>query len=184
VRRKKPLRSRTPLQRKKKLKAAGIKTGKPPQRRTPLKRTGFAAYRATKSRLDAQAHAAWRSKVVRGRCVMCVWLGKSRDAHYEYDPHHVLPARYIRRYVRSLRLPADEAARLMRSLLYDPRNGICLDRRCHEKHETAFLPVPREAIPAKAWQFTRELGLEWVLDRLYPSDADRSVPARDDPGGA
>lgn len=106
--------------------------------------------------------------MARGRCVVCEWKGREHDEHHEHDPHHVLPARYIRRYVRSLRLPADEAAKLLRSLLWDPRNGICLDRRCHDKHEKAFRRVPREVIPEKAWQFARELGLERVLERAYP----------------
>lgn len=170
MRRRKQLRARTPLQRTKALRqVAPLARGAPLARRTPLKRTGtWRASKATWERLDAQAHAAWKQKVTHGRCVVCVADGRERDAHPEHDPHHVLPQRVIRRYVRSLRLPVEDAKRLLRSLLWDPRNGICLDRRCHDKHESGFRPVPRELIPAKAFQFARELGLDWWLEKHYP----------------
>lgn len=169
MRRKKPIRPRTPLQRKKALKnTTPLRSRSTLKRSKPLKRGNLRALRLAWTKLDEQAHAEWRRKVIRGRCVICVLKGRRSDLHHEHDPHHVLPARYIRRYVRSLQLPAAEARKLLRSLLYDPRNGLCLDRRCHDRHEMAFEHVPYEAIPQKAIQFARELGLEWVLEKLYP----------------
>lgn len=155
---------RTPLKAGKPLAA-----GKPLERKTPLKRGRWT--RVTWElwdKLDAAAHAEWKRKVTRLRCARCAARGREHDADNRRDPHHILPARYLRRYVRGLRLPADEARVLLRSLLYDPRNGMCLCRKCHENHENASHSVLREMIPAKAWQFAEELGMAHVLERLYP----------------
>lgn len=123
--------------------------------------------------MEADAHHHWREKVIRNRCAVCALQGREHDSHHLHDPHHILPARYIRRFVRTkrreLHLDVDETKRLLLSLMYDPRNGMSLDRRCHDKHEKAFFRVPREAIPRKAWQFAAELEMTHVLERLYPA---------------
>lgn len=164
---------RTPLKRGKELRSVkGLARGKPLERKTPLRRSGRwnRGDWEQHTRLMAAAHAAWKQKVTHARCAVCVAQGRKpeQDCSKQRDPHHILPARYIRRYVRALRLPKDEAASLLRSLLYDTRNGMCLGRRHHDKHETAKERVPQELIPRKAWQFAGELGLEHVLERLYP----------------
>lgn len=143
--------------------------GKPLERRTPLSRGRWNrnAWEQFSARM-ASAHAAWKKKVTRSRCAMCAARGVEIDAHSTRDAHHILPARYIRRYVRSLQLPAEDAAKLLRSLLYDHRNGLCLCRRCHDKHETGHTRVPRSLLPVKALQFARELRLDYVIERLYP----------------
>lgn len=153
----------------------GLAPGKPLERRTALARTGIKRGRWTRAdwevwnRLDVQAHAIWKGSICRRRCEMCLRSGRARDAHATRDAHHILPARYIRGYVRSLKLPAAEARVLLRSLLWDRRNGMSLCRSCHDNHESAFRRVPRVAIPMKARQFARELEMEYVIDRLYPA---------------
>jgi hypothetical protein len=173
------VRRRKTLARGKKLKRAlapmkrtELKRGGKPLKRTPLKRTSaLKASRVVWGRVEAEAHRAWVRKITRRPCAVCAAESVEKaqaSLHGRRDAHHVLPARYIRRYVRSLRLPAEEAFKLLVSLLYDPRNGICLCRRCHDKHETGFRRVPRALIPTKAVQFAREIGLDWYIDKTYP----------------
>lgn len=50
----------------------------------------------------------------------------------------------------------------------DPRNGLPLCRHCHDNHHNASQPIPRELIPEVAWDFARELRLDWWLERHYP----------------
>jgi hypothetical protein len=128
------------------------------KRGAPLKRTQFRTW----SRLDSAARDEWRRQVVRGNCVMC-----GRADCRPLDPHHVVPAQRLRRYVKGLRLPPEEAATVRRRLLFDPRNGIPVGRRCHENHENGHARIPRLLLPSSAEEFARELGLEYVLDRLY-----------------
>lgn len=169
MKRGKPLK-RTPLQRQKRLAShKGLARGEVKLRRTSLKHARWNRHDWEQyTKRMASAHHAWKLKVARGRCVMCQARGVTVDAHSIHDAHHIVPARYIRRYVRSLRLDAPEAAKLLARLLYDPRNGLCLCRRDHDKHETGYTRVPRELIPSKAFQFARELKLDYVIDRFYP----------------
>jgi hypothetical protein len=156
LRRGRPLQQRTQL-----------KQGKPLERKTPLKPGPWRRDLEQWSRLDQQAHAVWKGKVMRARCVVCLADGLTADRHPRRDAHHVLPAQRLRRYVRARKLPAEEAATLRRSLLNDVRNGVSLCRRCHDRHESAHRRVPRELLPGRVEQFAVELGLAHVLDRIY-----------------
>lgn len=164
---------RVPLRRKTELK-----------RKTPLRRTPFrqksTLRRSTSLRKpwDAEeqlAYDLWAKAVTEGRsCVICATLGEEELEKIDWwerkkiDPHHILPARYIRRYIRSLRLEPEEAKELALRLLYDPRNGLCLCRHHHRRHERAYKRVPSSFILAPAWEFAAELDRVVVLELLYP----------------
>ena len=51
----------------------------------------------------------------------------------------------------------------------DPRNGIVLCCFHHVRHDHHVERVPRELLPAAAFAFVAESGLDWLLDREYPT---------------
>lgn len=55
-------------------------------------------------------------------------------------------------------------------VLYDPRNGLALCEICHQRHENASDRVPRRLVPAAAWGFAHEHGLEWMIESRYPEE--------------
>lgn len=109
--------------------------------------------------------AEWRVAVWTldlGRCVGC---GREvpRDAdRWTWQAHHPIPKQ---------KLPPGKK--------YDPRNGVTLCRRCHERHESVTHRIPGYRLPERAWSFARECGFwaEDVLNRLHPGgpgDGDQS----------
>ena len=57
---------------------------------------------------------------------------------------------------------------------WDRRNRVALCDRAHLSHHTRAQPLPRELLPASVFGFADELGLLWLIDRVYgvsPSDA-------------
>ena len=148
-----------------------------------MRKKALRAKRPWRSMPDAwkPVQEAWRKAVTNvGYCAVCgvgpraPEQGKRRFV--VLDPHHVIPQRYLRRYVASIKW-ADEreketkAKTMLLALLYDPRNGICICRDCHEAHETAVRRIPREAVPLRALQFAREIDREWYIERFYPRAA-------------
>ena len=121
---------------------------------------------------------AWRAVILApGYCAVCGRGPKARDPAKRrfvvLDPHHVIPQRYLRRYVAAIRWAdeKDKAAKaktMLLALLYDRRNGICVCRDCHENHEKAVRRIPRSALPFSALQFAREIDREWYIERFYP----------------
>lgn len=166
MRRKRPAHRNRPLRRKthdlkqKPLSRAALKRS--PWRRVP------ASWRPDFERWLAEVTAI-------GVCLVCGGGAKATDPKkrkpLKLDPHHVLPQRYIRRWVDSQTRDTEEREVLKRRLLYDTRNGVCLCRGCHDAHEKRMRPIPRRLLPAPAFEFVRELDLEWVIERFYPAVA-------------
>lgn len=130
-----------------------------------MKRSGLKSRRRppAKSPSDRLQSQSWFMAVTRTRCVMCrraPVAREIRDAHWAdltiREGHHVIAQRFLKVERR-----ADK--------LWDLRNGMCLCRWHHARHESHAERVPRAALPAAAVQFARELGLEWLLDREYPA---------------
>lgn len=158
MKRNKPLRSKRGLRTVKGLKPGGpLKRGKALQ----AKPTGV------RGALDVQASAAFKAKVTAFGCKVCGPEG--RQCAGGTEAHHVLDQQWLKRHVRSLRLPRDEAHAALRSLLWDPRNGLGICTRRHDLHTRGIHRIPRAVVPAKAWQFAGELpgGRERLL-RMYP----------------
>ena len=119
---------------------------------------------------------AWRAAVCApGYCAVCGVGPKARDLGKRrfvvLDPHHVIPARHLRRFVSAMRLEEEKAETMLLVFLYDRRNGVCVCRDCHEDHEKAVRRIPRSVLPKEAFQFAREIGREWLIERLYPKAA-------------
>jgi 5-methylcytosine-specific restriction endonuclease McrA len=105
------------------------------------------------------------------RKAVCAGCGSRRGL----EAHHGLPKAAIEDFARSERLSQEERNRL----LWDPRNGVALCQRCHERHTTAFSRLSRAKLPKRVWAFALELnamatrqGKEWAtvrLEREYPA---------------
>lgn len=95
---------------------------------------------------------AWRRAVVfpGARCLMC-----GRD--HALFGHHVISQRIIEDYGREHGLEPQG----IQLLLWDSRNGIPLDLRCHERHHNAYRRIPLYLLPACVFEFARD------LDALY-----------------
>jgi HNH endonuclease len=104
---------------------------------------------------ERSAAGRWRELVLSpGFCAVC-----GSDRHLE--GHHVVAQRYLKPLERRLGLEPG-------TLLWDPALGMALCRRCHERHELAVVRVPRSALPAAASERAHELGLDWLIERMYP----------------
>lgn len=97
-----------------------------------------------------------------------------RRVHRASTWHHWLPKYKLREYVRGLRLPYDDAYKLLRKLIHDERNLTPYALGCHISAErdqprfgTSAPPFRRSEVPASAFEFAREIGLDWWLDRTY-----------------
>lgn len=78
------------------------------------------------------------------------------------DGHHFLPQQMLRAHARTHKLTDSE----LKALLSDRRNRGELCPDCHANEENGNR-VPRELVPASAFEFAEELGLRWVLERRY-----------------
>jgi len=67
---------------------------------------------------------------------------------------HLIPKQALRR-------------RGLHEYVWDPRNGIGACERAHRRSDSGLERFPVEVIPESAWEFARELGLEWYLEKLY-----------------
>lgn len=75
------------------------------------------------------------------------------------EGHHVIPAQALRR------------RGYPPSVIWDVRNRMLLKRSTHHRHTVAVERVPRSALSPANWEFARELGLDWMLERDYPEAA-------------
>lgn len=100
--------------------------------------------------------SVWREDVLRSTDGRCAVTGvSSRDIHVGYiECHHVLSRQQLRRHGHG-------------DKVWDARNGIPLAPRVHERHTLAVERVPRASLPVAAEEFAAELGLTWLLDRVY-----------------
>lgn len=110
-------------------------------------------------REDQVAPWRWRCTVLlldHGLCVMCGAGPFFADQdRWTWQAHHP---------VHKQILPEERK--------WDPRNGVVLCRRCHERHETWTARIPREKLPARCMEFATELGaaVVSVLERAHPTD--------------
>lgn len=115
---------------------------------------------------DLAAAKAWFDATCRrpARCVVC-------QTARGLQAHHVIDKSWLERVAKTLRLSGEDR----NALLWDTRNGMSLCPRDHERHTNAYRRIPRYLIPAKAWEFAREvdrmLGTEAAtlrLEQQYP----------------
>lgn len=91
-------------------------------------------------------------------CVLCSQYPEERDVCRDrsggiFDAHHVIPQRVLKRELAMHdRVPA----------LSDERNGVLLGRWHHSMAEARMRDL---LVPGSVWEFARDYGLEWFLER-------------------
>jgi hypothetical protein len=100
------------------------------------------------------AAADFRTAAIRQeRCAGCgrlvLWAGEA---------HHAIPKASLRD------LFPDRP-----ELVWDVRNAVLLCRlTCHGRHHVRFEPLARDKLPRDVFDFAAELGITWLLEKLYP----------------
>jgi hypothetical protein len=107
----------------------------------------------TLSPADRNRAGAFRRAVAHKRCAVCGADSDLGPVISVIDAHHVVSAREC----RSRGIP-----------VYDPRNALPICRQDHEHHENAAKRIPRSVLTEENWEFAREHGLEWYIERYYP----------------
>lgn len=116
----------------------------------PLKRSALKR-KPPKPRGDIVGYI-WRRDL--GPCAVCVHEGGT--CRGQVQAHHVISQECLRKHGFSTRL-------------MDLRNRLPVCEHRHEQHTNRFRPIPRELLPASAFEFADETGLGWWLDRQYPA---------------
>lgn len=105
-------------------------------------------------RADESDAGKWRAAVFAAQGGKCIVTGKrltNADAG-----HHVIEAQALRRE------GLDPFG--------DPRWGIGVKRRVHERHHTATERIAYERLPLGAIEVAREHNLEHLLERYHPTE--------------
>jgi hypothetical protein len=131
---------------------------KTPLRRKPLRRVVIVHDGRVRVRRHVdERRIAW-NRAIRGTvCVVC----RERPA---VEGHHIVKEQVLRRYAAGCGYDFEEAR-------FDWRNRLGVCRDCHANHHSRSRPISREVLWRFApwvFDFARELGLEWALDREYP----------------
>jgi hypothetical protein len=56
-------------------------------------------------------------------------------------------------------------------LVWDVRNALLLCTQHHARHHLRFELIPRDGLPADVDDFAGELGITWLLEKLYTRPA-------------
>jgi hypothetical protein len=77
------------------------------------------------------------------------------------DAHHVVPKQKLKRICKSRRLDPVK-------VVWDVRNRVWVCQQpCHAEHTNAKRRIPRSRLSAAAYEFAREYGVLYVIDREY-----------------
>jgi hypothetical protein len=110
-----------------------------------------------KSRHDSELAAAFVIAVLHKNKGRCIVTGERAD-----EAHHVIPKGWL--WAR--RWDFEDIQKVM----WDPRNGVPVAHRAHEKHTGAARAeslIPRSALLPENFAFAKEHGLEWKIED-YP----------------
>lgn len=93
-----------------------------------------------------------------GRCIVTAADARwPRDFPYRFQVHHPIEKSVLR-------------ARGLYDYVWDPRNGVIVATRVHERHTNAVERIPLDLLPARCREFSVELGpwAEVQLERTHP----------------
>jgi hypothetical protein len=113
---------------------------------------------------EKRRRAAWAAHARGKRCAVCGHPGCRPVAG-----HHLLRVQVLRKEAGFRGFDFDV-------VLWDLRNQLPVGEPCHAAHHNASRRIPRAVLEThtpEVFDFARELGLEWALDREYPSAGER-----------
>jgi hypothetical protein len=149
-----PLKRKTELRAKPEKVRAFVQRGRASGARS-LRTSAIAAARIERPREGPLDAASWRRAVFAASGGRCMITGaRARDADDpRFHVHHPLPKGVLR-------------ARDLYAHVWDPRNGVWLSQRAHERHENATERIGWILLPASVWAFCREMdaldGTQWA----------------------
>ncbi len=76
------------------------------------------------------------------------------DCGGDVQAHHVITQQQLRKH------GLDE-------FRWDPRNGMAVCDRAHDRHHAGVSRIPLDVVPARCKAFATENGLDYLLDRFY-----------------
>ncbi len=109
-----------------------------------------------KKKTDEIVNFIWRRDL--GPCVVCPHEGGKCAGPVQ--GHHVVAKELLKK-------------RGLIGHLMDLRNRLSVCERRHAQHTNKFKPIPREVLPASAFEFADEFGLGWYLTKHYPAALER-----------
>lgn len=123
------------------------------KRRTPIKPGETLKRNPPRERgRDAVVSFIWRRDL--GPCAVCPFEGG--ECAGPVQGHHIVSKELLKK-------------RRLFAFLMDLRNRLPVCSRRHSQHTTAFKRIPRDVLPAAAFEFADELGLGWYVDKHYPA---------------
>lgn len=118
------------------------------------------------SEREREAAGVWFSAVMdaakKGGVPVDAVDGKPASRDDPLQGHHVVEKEALKKLAKSRGLDLVQ-------LLWDPRNGMAVRRSRHARHTNRFDPLPISSVPQSAWEFARELGIEWRIEQDYAS---------------
>lgn len=103
------------------------------------------------------------------RGVRCAVCGRTRREAWmsgaKIEAHHVIRKSKLKQVCKTRGLDPSV-------VVWDVRNRLWLcSHPCHSGETTRLCPIPRSKIPRSSFEFAEELGLGYLLDRLYPAES-------------
>ena len=128
------------------MKSLQLRAAKPESLRAPSMK------RSRRSPRDRWVPRDWTRRVFEMHGAVCVVTGQRA-----VQAHHAIPVQTL--VQRGL---AQHAG--------DPRNGVPVSKRVHERHEQAVERILVACLPQSVFEFAADHGLEWYLERqqIYP----------------
>lgn len=93
----------------------------------------------------------------------CLLHDDASDCEGPLESHHVITQQALRK-------------RGLSHLAWDIRNSFSVCERGHRRHTLAVGRIPRNRLPAEAFEFADEHGLGWMIERYYPLSGDTENP--------
>lgn len=123
-----------------------------------MRRSRIKRHPKRRTTLEAEAQKEFRRAVLASRPPL---RSSAQDDGWPVNPHHAIPEQRLRRHARDLGVAEYRLA-------YDPRVGLPVTRRRHERHHSGVEPIRRDELPRSVIAFCHEWSLTHVLDRIYP----------------
>lgn len=99
----------------------------------------------------------WKRLVIFASGGCCLAHDDPSECELPLRAHHVITQQALRKHG-------------LAGFRWETRNGIPVCESGHRRHHSGLERIPRERLPASAIAFADEVGLDWMIDRYYPSE--------------